>query len=456
LNVLLPATAPSTFVDYYRCPPAEAPLDRAADLSTTSGFFSFAGARCYGQIFGDTPSSSSVNGLPDVTCGTRFTADGAVLPFDLSAVATNLREERYAVGRDAILSRVTSASQTENLYYLLRPMLPVGVRKHLQQVRLRGWQRIPFPSWPVDTTVDRLLRAAMGVVLKSTGAEQLPFIWFWPDGAPSCTMLTHDVEGKAGLDYCQALIGIDEGFEMKAAFQLIPEGAENAWRHADAIRARGCEVNLHDLNHDGRLYRDRATFLSRARRINDYTRQFGCRGFRSGAMYREQGWYETFEFSYDMSVPNVAHLEPQRGGCCTVMPYFVGDILELPLTTAQDYSLFFILGDYSLTLWRQQIEAIRRQNGLISVITHPDYLVGARERAVYVRLLEHIAELRDARQTWVALPGEINDWWRQRRAMTVSKVGSSWRVVGAGSERARVAYATLDGDRVVYSLDCAR
>ena len=91
-------------------------------------------------------------------------------------------------------------------------------------------------------------------------------------------------------------------------------------------------------------------------------------------MYREQQWYDAFEFSYDMSVPNVAHLEPQRGGCCTVMPYFVGKILELPLTTIQDYSLFHILGDYSISLWQQQIDAIREQNGLITFLAHPDYL----------------------------------------------------------------------------------
>ena len=86
---------------------------------------------------------------------------------------------------------------------------------------------------------------------------------------------------------------------------------------------------------------------------------------------------------YDMSVPNAAHLEPQRGGCCTVMPYFVGDILELPLTTIQDYSLFHILNDYSTTLWKEQIRLIRQNHGLISVITHPDYLTGEREREVY-------------------------------------------------------------------------
>ena len=38
------------------------------------------------------------------------------------------------------------------------------------------------------------------------------------------------------------------------------------------------------------------------------------------------------------------------------MPYFIGNILELPLTTIQDYSLFHILGDYSISLWQQQID----------------------------------------------------------------------------------------------------
>ena len=124
-------------------------------------------------------------------------------------------------------------------------------------------------------------------------------------------------------------------------------------------------------------------------------------------MYREQGWFEAFEFAYDMSVPNAAHLEPQRGGCCTIMPYFVGNVLELPLTTVQDYSLFHILDDYSTTLWKEQMRLIKAHHGLISVITHPDYLLGQRERDVYVELLRHVAELRERDGVWVALPGEI-------------------------------------------------
>jgi hypothetical protein len=172
-------------------------------------------------------------------------------------------------------------------------------------------------------------------------------------------------------------------------------------------------------------------------------------------MYREQDWFDALEFDYDMSVPNVAHLDPQRGGCCTVMPYFVGDILELPLTTVQDYSLLHVIGDYSIDLWRRQIDLILAEHGLISFIVHPDYVNTKRENEVYVQLLAHLDRLREQRKLWVAPPGDIERWWRQRHAMHLMHDGAGWRVGGDGSCRARVAYATLDGDRVVYEIEDA-
>jgi hypothetical protein len=298
------------------------------------------------------------------------------------------------------------------------------------------------------------MESALALALKANGQTSIPFIWFWPEGAQSCGMMTHDVEGQSGIDFCDGLMDIDDAHRIKSAFQLIPEGREEQWRRTAArLRGRGFEVNLHDLNHDGRLFADKEAFLRHARRINDYAREFGCEGFRSGAMYREQSWYGAFEFSYDMSVPNAAHLEPQRGGCCTVMPYFVGNILELPLTMAQDYTLFHILNDYSTRLWKEQIRLIRERHGLISIITHPDYLLGPRERDVYIELLRHLAELREQQGLWITLPGEINRWWRNRRQMTLVRSGNGWRIDGPDSGRARVAYATLAGDRLVYSVD---
>jgi hypothetical protein len=113
----------------------------------------------------------------------------------------------------------------------------------------------------VDCTAENLLEHLLILAMKSRGLSQIPFIWFWPDGARNCAIMTHDVETAAGLNFCERLI---------------------------------------DLND-----------------------------------------------SFDMSIPNVARLDPQRGGCCTVLPFFIGDIVELPVTTTEGYSLFHILGDYS-------------------------------------------------------------------------------------------------------------
>jgi hypothetical protein len=442
----------SAFLDYYRCPIDMAAIGTLPGVSSEDGYFRFDGSIGFGRFAGGgAPAQYATDPLPDASVAARVVDGRAWLPFDLSQVATNLRQERYRRNGYDLIQKTTSAGLAQRLYYLLRPLLGVGVRKHLQKIRLRNWEKIPFPQWPVDRTVDSLMEGAMRVALTARGGP-VPFIWFWPDSAPACAMVTHDVEGQAGIDFCDALMDIDDSFGIKSAFQLIPEGHEATWRTtAERLRQRGFEVNLHDLNHDGLLFADKDEFLVRAERINRYAREFGCDGFRSGVMYREQDWFSAFEFSYDMSVPNAAHLEPQRGGCCTVMPYFVGDILELPLTTVQDYTLFHILNDYSTALWKRQIELISRHHGLISIISHPDYLAGERERAVYVDLLRHLSDRR-ARGLWMALPGEINRWWRNRRQMTLVADGAEWRIEGPDAERARVAYARLGDNGVEYSL----
>src|SRR5262249_52006779 len=156
---------------------------------------------------------------------------------------------------------------------------------------------------------------------RSQGRSRLPFVWFWPEGAPSAVILTHDVETIAGRDACTWLMDTDEACGFKASFQLVPEGRyEITPSFREGIRQRGFEVNIHDLNHDGRLFDERDEFRRRAHRINGYAQEFGARGFRSGVLYRRPEWFDALHVAYDMSIPNAGHLEVQRGGCCTVMP----------------------------------------------------------------------------------------------------------------------------------------
>jgi hypothetical protein len=262
------------------------------------------------------------------------------------------------------------------------------------------------------------------------------------------------VETSEGRDFTPQLMDLDESYRLKASFQVIPEKRyEVPDEYVQEIRNRGFEFNIHDLNHDGHLYQQREEFLRRAKKINEYGHRYNAMGFRAGAMYRNLDWYDAYDFSYDMSVPNVAHLEPKRGGCCTVFPFFVGKILELPLTTSQDYSVFHILNDYSIGLWKQQLDLIRQRNGLMSFLAHPDYLDNHRTRKVYDSLLDYLRQMIARDGIWAVLPGDVDRWWRARSQMRLVSRGNNWEIMGPGKERARLAYAVLDGGRLVYELE---
>jgi len=157
-----------------------------------------------------------------------------------------------------------------------------------------------------------------------------------------------------------------------------------------------------------------------------------------------------------MSIPNVDRVEAQRVGCCTVMPYVLpGGITELPVTVSEDYTLFHILNDYSITLWKRQAEIIVSGYGLVNFIIHPDYVMPSRAQDVYKTLLEHLRQLRSEQNLWITLPGEVDRWWRQRNEMKLVAGKQNWVIEGPGSDRAKVAWARVDGDRLVYQTNCS-
>jgi hypothetical protein len=426
------------FVDYYRCP------EQLAELSVTGGSFDLA------ELF--------VSGRSPLDALARFNTNGTCLqlPFDPGEITESLRQERYLANSHGHETRTFLQRSLWNAYRFVRPALSVAVRKHFQRFYLRDWTKQSFPAWPIDSTVDDLFERLLALLLKTQVIDRIPFVWFWPAGAPASIMLTHDVEDRRGRDFCSRVMELDEVAGVTSSFQIVPEGRYPVSAgFLDSIRLRGFEVNVHDLNHDGNLFADRELFLRRAESINRYARVFRARGFRSGGMYRNTDWLQELDFSYDMSLPSVAHLEPQRGGCCTVMPFFLGRLLELPLTTTQDYSLFHILNTYSIDLWKRQIALIRAKHGLMSFIVHPDYIVEDRAQTAYRTLLDHLLQLRADDHVWIALPGEIETWWRQRSQMSVVPDGETWRIEGHGKERARLAFASLVGDEVVFTLDKA-
>ena len=443
-------------LDYYRIAEEAVRSVRFATQTATGdvGFFRFGSQIiCYGRCSSGVASDCEGSAKFNVGNGVHGAGPVIQLPFDPAEVIENLRLERYQQQRSGGLQRFASSEPARKSYYFFRRCLPFPIRRQLQRIYFQDWDTISFPAWPVDFTVDALHEKFLRLLMEASGVKRVPFIWFWPEGAPNCLIMTHDVETSVGRDFTSQLMDLDESYGIRASFQVIPEERyELTDAYVSEIRSRGFEFNIHDLNHDGHLYRQRHEFARRAAKINRYVHRYGARGFRAGSMYRRQDWYDVFEFSYDMSVPNVAHLEPMRGGCCTVMPYFVGKIVELPVMAVQDYSLFHILNDYSIDLWAQQLDLIRVRKGLMSFIVHPDYMIEPRARKVYETLLDHLRQMVLREKIWAALPGELDTWWRARSQMKLVSRANEWEIVGPGKERARLAYAILDGGRLLYEV----
>jgi hypothetical protein len=141
-------------------------------------------------------------------------------------------------------------------------------------------------------------------------------------------------------------------------------------------------------------------------------------------------------FEYDSSYPDTDPYEPIAGGCCTWLPFFNGAMVELPVTLAQDHTLFEILriGDI---VWHEKAALLRRRGGMALIDTHPDYMLEYAPLRAYERLLGAFGRDPGA---WTALPAEVSAWWRRRAATSLELVDGSWRARGPGAAEAAIGF----------------
>lgn len=446
--------AEMVFSDRYRCPEEFINIGVLGKPSEHAGFFRFGPETlCYGRCSAFAPAHSTKLTLNDALEHVTVDQGAIALPFDVTEAVSALRYERYVRNGNGYKPANPLAALVRAGYYAVRPAMPVAARKYLQRYWLRNWDRHEFPHWPVDTSVENIIESVMTLSVGAQKTQEIPFIWFWPDNAQACVVMTHDVETAAGRDFCGKLMDIDDSSGIKSSFQIVPEQRYAVPdSYLQKIKDRGFEVNVHDLNHDGKLFQNYEEFSRRASSINRHGKAFGALGFRSAILYRHIDWIKLLDFQYDTSIPNVAHLDPQHGGCCTIFPYFIGDVLEIPVTMIQDYSLFHILQNYSLDLWKIQMSLILERHGVMNFIIHPDYISKENEQRVYRDLLSLLSQLRDTAGCWIPLPSELNKWWRQRSQMKLVRKNGSWEIVGEGKDRARVAFARLENGNLYYSL----
>ena len=255
----------------------------------------------------------------------------------------------------------------------------------------------------------RQLKRSAGTWPIDPAAGKPPKNWpGWPNGKQFALVLTHDVEGPRGLANCEALMQLEMDLGFRSSFNFVPEGSYKVpEKLLNRLVENGFEVGVHDLHHNGKLYRNKKHFDAAAPRINHYLREWNAVGFRSGFMHRNLGWLHALDIEYDMSTFDTDPFEPQPDGVHTIFPFWVpapdhsaplnsssghvkpstfnlepnkSGYVELPYTLPQDSTLFLLLQKTDCSIWKRKLDWIAGNGGMALLNVHPDYLAFNGER----------------------------------------------------------------------------
>ena len=342
----------------------------------------------------------------DGESGTTF------VPFSLAEAHANLVSESWRV--DGHRKWELTPRQFD-FFYRVKRFIPRKTQLAARRMLIRRAGLPAFPRWPLDESLTRLLEFYARCVLLTTGADQASFRWFWPEGRQAAVVLTHDVETEQGLRLALELADLEEARGFRSSFNIVAD-----WYPIDAgilreLRARGFELGVHGVHHDRSMFSSREAFENQKPAVRAAADLFEAQGFRSPATHRVFDWLGELPVAYDCSIPHSDPFEPQPGGCCSLWPFFIGDLVELPYTLPQDHTLFTLLGHRSADLWLRLVGELKKRSGLIQSVTHPDpgYLGDADKRALYLDFLDALKHHDDL---WITLPREVARWWRLRDA----------------------------------------
>jgi hypothetical protein len=364
-----------------------------------------------------------------------------LLPFDPAEAMHAFWSEAY-LGGGAASAAARAKRLAMRAYYRARPALPRSVQIAMRRAFSRAQARTRFPRWPAETALHDLYDLLLGLVASLAG-EPLPTIAPWPAGRSWALVLTHDVETSAGLDNLRAVRDVELAAGCRSAWNLVPKRYEVDDALVADLAARGFEVGVHGLYHDGFDLASLDVLRERLPEMRAWAERWGASGFRSPATHRRFEWMPLLGFDHDSSYSDTDPFEPQGGGCCTWLPYLIDGLVELPITLAQDHTLFVILRRPDEALWIEKAELIRSRGGMALLDTHPDYLLEDGRLDAYRRLLEHAS---DDPKVWRALPSEVSSWWRRRAASRIERERDGWKVAGPAAGKAAVALVEPAGN----------
>ncbi|MEW6359419.1 MAG: hypothetical protein AB1696_23990 [Planctomycetota bacterium] len=331
------------------------------------------------------------------------TRDGIVFHFDLEECVNDMTKREYWRAHRPLGSR------TPFHYHAI----PGGIRRMIGRTAAMLGPKLGkgFPPWPVADAVEILRRCVLFLLADRT--PDLDAARFWPGGKRWAAALSHDVDTQHGAARVPDFFDLEQRLGLRStwffpACHYVLDG-----NLLQRLIGAGHEVACHGYNHDCKLpYLERQSIADRLNECIRILAPFGVRGFRSPALGRTRDLFEELSgrFTYDSSVPDTE----AGSGCCTVFPYSIGDLLELPITVPMDATLLLhgYKPDRVLDVWIKKIGWIKKTHGLAVIVTHPEPHFSGNPAmiGVYAELLAHLSKAADC---WIAPIAEIAEWWRR-------------------------------------------
>lgn len=303
------------------------------------------------------------------------------------------------------------------VYYQVKPLIPRALQIWLRS-KVIARKRARYASvWPI---------------LEKAG--KMPEEWpGWPEEKRFAFVLTHDVEKGGGQAKCLELARVERELGFRSSFNFVPERYDVSRELRTELQKMGFEVGVHGLNHDGKLFQSYEIFRKRAAKINRYLREWNAVGFRAPAMHHNLDWIHELDLQYDLSTFDTDPFEPQSDGVETIFPFWVSandgerGYVELPYTLVQDFTLFILMKQDNIDIWKQKLDWIAEKRGMALVNVHPDYISfngtpGLEEfRVDYYKELLHYVRHSYRAQYWHALPTQVAQYVSQIRQDEINK-----------------------------------
>jgi hypothetical protein len=299
-----------------------------------------------------------------------------------------------------------------SIFYAIKPLVPrclqIALRRQIARRKRRQYAHV----WPIDPASAAPPKGWNG----------------WPEGKQFALVLSHDVDTLKGCNNALKLAELEAGMGFRSQFNFVPE------RYGPIppgllkeLKKRHFGIGVHGLKHDGKLFSSKKIFMERASRINSYLKAWDTRGFTTPSMIRNHVWMHDLEMDFCTSTFDTDPFEPQSDGAATVFPYWVQDgatdrrFLELPYTLAQDFTLFVLLKERDIAVWKHKIDWIAERNGMALLNSHPDYMnfkgchIHREEYPVYfyIDFLKYI-QTRYSFSCWHALPSQVEAFCNER------------------------------------------